>query len=257
MGYLDDKYAILREQADAAMKNAEANAALAQGRINTEMPAQAGLMGAQGAFYRAHAATLPNLNAAMGQYYQGMAAQQQAQAGLTGVNTQVAQQDLQTQGNDDIIGLIGQMVPGFQSAMQRANSPLGSPGSTLPNGSQRSVLDNGSYPDNSSSAGSASMGGWNGGATSNNGVIQVQGHARGTSKVKGKGKPNKDTVPAMLAPGEAVLNQGAADHVGRNLIDVLNAIGAHKMTMQGNPPPGPGGMPVAVPGPAGGPPQGP
>lgn len=53
----------------------------------------------------------------------------------------------------------------------------------------------------------------------------------GVSKVPGHGSGHVDTVPAMLAPGEAVLNKGAAEHMGRGAIETLNAIGLHKMGM--------------------------
>lgn len=59
------------------------------------------------------------------------------------------------------------------------------------------------------------------------------GLSEGTSKVDGpapkKGAATTDTTPAMLTPGEAVLNVGAAEHLGRETIDVLNAIGNIKM----------------------------
>lgn len=55
------------------------------------------------------------------------------------------------------------------------------------------------------------------------------GFAKGTAKVPGKGDGTKDTVPAKLAPGEAVLNKAAAQSVGRGLIAALNAAGARKM----------------------------
>jgi hypothetical protein len=61
------------------------------------------------------------------------------------------------------------------------------------------------------------------------------GYSKGTAKVPGKPNGNKDTVKAKLAPGEAVLNKGAAEHMGRGLIGVLNAIGQHKMETQGEP----------------------
>lgn len=55
--------------------------------------------------------------------------------------------------------------------------------------------------------------------------------ATGTSKVPGKApaKGNTDTVPAMLTPGEAVLNVGAAEHMGRDNIHALNQVGLAKM----------------------------
>jgi hypothetical protein len=55
--------------------------------------------------------------------------------------------------------------------------------------------------------------------------------AKGTARVPGKGDPRRDTVPAKLAPGEAVLNKPAADMAGRGLIAALNKLGAQKMGM--------------------------
>lgn len=55
------------------------------------------------------------------------------------------------------------------------------------------------------------------------------GFAMGTARVPGTGSPTKDTVPAKLAPGEAVLNKPAADILGRGLIAALNAKGAARM----------------------------
>jgi hypothetical protein len=69
----------------------------------------------------------------------------------------------------------------------------------------------------------------------------VKGYASGTSDVPGPGNGAQDSVPAELAPHEAVLNQGATAHLGPQLIDVLNALGAHKMAMEGNAPQTPPG----------------
>jgi hypothetical protein len=63
-------------------------------------------------------------------------------------------------------------------------------------------------------------------------------YARGEQDVPGEGDGSLDTVPAMLAPGEAVLNKGAAEHVGRGLIAQLNDLGAAKMAAAGAPPQG-------------------
>ena len=68
--------------------------------------------------------------------------------------------------------------------------------------------------------------------------------SEGATKVPGKGNPGVDKVPAVLAPGEAVLNQGAANHMGRGAIAALNALGAHAMAAQGTPPMGPGADPA-------------
>ena len=67
--------------------------------------------------------------------------------------------------------------------------------------------------------------------------------AAGATTVPGKGDPGVDKVPAVLAPGEAVLNSGAANHMGRGAIAALNALGAHAMAAQGTPPQGPGAGP--------------
>lgn len=55
------------------------------------------------------------------------------------------------------------------------------------------------------------------------------GLKKGIARVPGKGDGTKDTVPAVLAPGEAVLNKAAADKMGRGLIAALNKMGAQKM----------------------------
>ncbi len=78
----------------------------------------------------------------------------------------------------------------------------------------------------------------------------AESFAKGTSKVPGKGPSNKDSVPAVLAPGEAVLNSGAAQHMGRGAIAALNALGAHAMAQAGaapETPPTANGVPMAAP----------
>jgi hypothetical protein len=69
------------------------------------------------------------------------------------------------------------------------------------------------------------------------GTANVQGYEAGATKVPGKGSGMVDKVPAMLAPGEAVLNAGAAEHFGRDKIAALNAIGHAKMQQQAQPGP--------------------
>ena len=58
---------------------------------------------------------------------------------------------------------------------------------------------------------------------------QPQHYDQGTQRVPGKGSGMVDKVKAVLAPGEAVLNKGAAEHMGRDNIAALNAIGHAKM----------------------------
>lgn len=53
-------------------------------------------------------------------------------------------------------------------------------------------------------------------------------------QIQGKApKPGpSDTVPAMLTPGEAVLNKGAAEHYGSDVIDHMNKMGLMRMKAQ-------------------------
>jgi len=55
------------------------------------------------------------------------------------------------------------------------------------------------------------------------------GYLFGAPTVPGEGTGTVDTVPAMLAPHEAVLNRAAADMLGRGLIASLNSRGARQM----------------------------
>lgn len=71
------------------------------------------------------------------------------------------------------------------------------------------------------------------------GLKGMQVFKKGTARVPGKGSPKKDTVPAKLAPGEAVLNASAAEEMGRDNIAAANRRGAMKMGMR----PGKGNMP--------------
>jgi hypothetical protein len=57
------------------------------------------------------------------------------------------------------------------------------------------------------------------------------GYLFGANEVPGQGTGKTDTVPAMLAPHEAVLNKAAADILGRGLIAALNAQGVKQMGM--------------------------
>ena len=59
----------------------------------------------------------------------------------------------------------------------------------------------------------------------------LQGHATGTSRIKAPGDGTVDTTKANLANGEAVLNKGAADHLGQPAIQALNAVGMLRMGM--------------------------
>lgn len=67
-------------------------------------------------------------------------------------------------------------------------------------------------------------------------LFHLFGFSHGTSAVPGQGTGTVDTTPAMLAPGEAVLNKAAAEHLGRHTIDLLNALGQVKMGTVGQTP---------------------
>lgn len=67
------------------------------------------------------------------------------------------------------------------------------------------------------------------------GAQKKPGFDTGTSSVPGNGPSTVDSVDAKLAPGEAVLNAAAAEHLGRSTIDFLNAIGAQKMGLDVSP----------------------
>ena len=70
--------------------------------------------------------------------------------------------------------------------------------------------------------------------------LPIQGYEKGgsvkteRSAVQGKApKPGpSDTVPAMLTPGEAVLNKGAAEHYGTDVINHMNKMGLMRMGAQ-------------------------
>jgi hypothetical protein len=74
------------------------------------------------------------------------------------------------------------------------------------------------------------------------GVLRASGFVlekNGTARVPGQGDGRTDTQPAMLAPGEAVLNRAAAEHLGRDTIELLNALGKHKMDLEASAPAAP------------------
>jgi hypothetical protein len=64
--------------------------------------------------------------------------------------------------------------------------------------------------------------------------VRTQGSgefATGTSRVSAPGDGTVDTTKAKLANGEAVLNKGAAEHLGQPAIQALNAVGMLRMGM--------------------------
>lgn len=88
------------------------------------------------------------------------------------------------------------------------------------------------------------------------GKMTTKNYNEGATKVPGQGDGTVDKVPAMLAPGEAVLNKGAAEHFGRDKIAALNSVGHAKMQAAKAQPQAPAapGAPGAPQAPAGKPP---
>ena len=62
-------------------------------------------------------------------------------------------------------------------------------------------------------------------------VQHYEGYSDGTSQISAPGNGTVDTTNAKLANGEAVLNRGAAEHLGQPAIQALNAVGMLRMGM--------------------------
>ena len=150
-----------------------------------------------------------------------------AQTGLVGSQTAVNNLALQPMSQPLMDALAAAHAGRMGSGAQLPGQPMQTPPTTVVGGApqqqpqQRSILDR--NPDGTPKYGA------------------LRGYASGTSDVPGPGNGAQDSVPAELAPHEAVLNQGATAHLGPQLIDVLNALGAHKMAMEGNAPQTPPG----------------
>lgn len=193
---LAQKYAIMQQQANAATQLAGANSNLA----NT----QAQLMPGEAAARNFATAAGGNMSNAQAQLFGANAAQVPGQAAS----------EEQQRGAES--GLLSAQT---QGALGR---------NFLSDDASRAIQDR------------LHAGGWNVGGGVNMGFAKgtsgVPGYADGTDgvgKVPGKGDGTVDTQRTILAPGEAVLNKGAAEHLGRDTIALLNAVGLHKMGMSG------------------------
>ena len=247
-GFLQQKYDIQRQEA-----NARSN--LENEQAKTLAPATASenaLRAAQANETNTRASTLqPLANASI--------AQTGANIGEAGARTGLYNTEAQVQGLD-LYPVNDLIAHTFHSGMTTGNSayapssqPAGSatPSFGSPAPASGGVSRSGSFGNvlslPSIDAGSP--------LASSNGQIQLQGgnqarkplgYETGTTKVPGKApaKGNTDTVPAMLTPGEAVLNVGAAEHVGRDNIEKANQIGLAKMKGKGMPAPKAKGKPA-------------
>lgn len=197
-GWLATKYDILGRQADAHLINAYGNQAADFARA-AAIPAATQIAQDQSP-------------AQIASLYSG-AAQNNAQAGFQRMQTRALDLDM-SEPVSPMSSLTGYALlpPGLRESAGRAMGLRGGMGT--------------SYPQNRVQLRpSGDLG------TDGPGLPERQRYAKGTAKVPGKGSAKVDTVPAMLAPGEAVLNKPAAQHMGRGLIAALNQMGAAKLGM--------------------------
>jgi hypothetical protein len=197
-GLLAQKYAIMGRQADAQMLSA-------QGQFNLSN-AQAGMVAPQ-----AHAAI--NEQNARGDYY----------AATAGQVKPLAQSEIGLRANQGSLyaANAGQVAPLAQSTINYQGANAERDRAMIPALRQGSVY----LPVANTLTPSVSAGG----------MPQpdplLPNHAKGVSRIKAPGDGTVDTTQANLANGEAVLNAGAASHLGQPAIQALNAIGAARMGM--------------------------
>jgi hypothetical protein len=248
-GFLNQKYDIQRQEANARSNLLGAQTAA----IPQTTAAEVGLQRAQAAETTARAGTIDPLAQASIAQTGANIGEAGARSGLYGAQaSEIRNIDLastpelalrlgyreQIQGGLNGVG--GQAIGSYNGSTPAAGSAPGAPATGNPGGISRS----GGFG-NIISLDTPSTGGGSGfsdaSAPGNGSGFQdvyaprprpVGGLKTGTTKVPGKGSGKVDTVPAMLAPGEAVLNKGAAEHVGRQNIEAANQIGLAKMGMK-------------------------
>lgn len=219
--FLGEKYAIQQEQADAADRLSRANVGAIQQQtaLAPDEAAARNYAARAGGFLSTQQGRLTGVNADLAP---SLAQSEIGERSAQGQNL-LAGADVQRYRiapNDDITQAANSLWNIFN---QRSGSGLSPPQGGVWQGS--SVLS--PPPGGPPPPGDA----WQGSS------VLAPHYSEGTSKVPGKGSGKTDTQPAMLAPGEAVLNRGAAEHLGRDTISLLNAIGAHKMGLDlGGPP---------------------
>ena len=248
--FLAQKYAILQQQADTAQTEARARAGLldaqalatpgqAAGRAASDF-ASAGLQAAQARSIGVNTDLAPGTAAAENDARRAAADSTRAQIGLTNEQTEAARI-----GNQPVSGallklwglynnlrlpdasLTGVGVPQGTGVVRNITSSVldtATPAGVTKPAVTQADLDN---PPSITSAANPYRPSYRSGG--------VFGFSTGTSRVPGKGSGKVDTVPAKLAPGEAVLNKGAAEHLGRDTIDLLNAVGQRKMGLATTP----------------------
>lgn len=167
------------------------------------------------------AATKANVGAAQAGLYSTQAAVMPAevasQVGLRGAQADYASQQAAMHPLEvkSLAGLRGQQARGLGLSNEFGESVYGKAGGAISGMSSDDVLRL-----------------LNGGRR--NGDANVKNMKTGQTRVTdedGNGHPRVDTVPAMLAEGEAVLNAGAAERMGRDEIRQLNKQGLRDMDM--------------------------
>ena len=164
---------------------------------------------------------------ALGEYYRAMgaAALEQAQVGHESAAAS------QTGANAQMIGQQG------QAALHRAQAGMVEPLATSEIGLQGQQGNNLEMTGQAAltNAGANMLQSTTGAATGAAEVDRLQqgsgAFATGTSHITAPGDGTVDTTKAKLANGEAVLNKGAAEHLGQPAIQALNAVGMLRMGM--------------------------
>ena len=203
--FLTQKYNIQRQDATNRGNLENAQAGAITGALGTENA----LRTAQANETNTRASTLQPLAQSSIASTQAGIGETQARTGLYGTEARVQLHNAYDPLPDLINGHIYDTLSGLNRTQPGQTSQTGGGGSSYEG---RSILDVGNLPT---------------GAISPNNKIQL--NSAGTERVPGKGSGKVDTVPAMLAPGEAVLNKGAAEHMGRDNIKQLNQVGLAKM----------------------------
>ena len=280
------KVAPIKANAEAGLAGAQAGHLQAQTSvIPMQAQAQAGLQGAQAGYYGSHAdlnrfqmqpmsadmtAALRAIHMAQAPYNdRGQLPNYQAAPAAAPAGRSILDNGAKGGNTGDAYGGTASLAPaapvsatpapnaGSAAAAAAHNAPYGSyMDLTKPGGHAAAPFDTvkpTSGPmQNSPVMGVNVTGGYSPERRYAEGTGDVQNYANGTGQVPGQGSGAVDTVPAMLAPHEAVLNRGAneiANHMHPGLVEALNAMGAHKMALEGHPPqPGPQDAPQAAPG---------
>ncbi len=242
---LADKYAILGQHADAATTSA--NAAMVGARAQANLSnANAGEVAANASSQRAQQAAQTGetkartstieplaqstigLQGRQGSYFDntGSAALMHGNAAMIGANSQ---SDLVHQGQ---IPQYNAETRGLDANTNFLDTNSGIGVGTTPGGGLTPQFHAGSadvYPTDAELHALHQHLCMGGEVHAMGGMSQVPGQATPAAQV---GTQASDQVPAMLAPGEAVLNSHAADIIGRDKIAAANAIGNHAAKQQ-------------------------